>query len=82
MLIAGWSLAIIIILVGSWLWRYRVADLRALMHEDAPDVARDTRCLLYARVSTKTPQEAGNLDRQLGRLTAFAVDHQWAVVAA
>ena len=26
--------------------RYRVADLRALMHEEAPDVARDTRCLL------------------------------------
>ncbi len=62
--------------------RYRVADLRALMHEDAPDVGRDTRCLLYARVSTKKQQEAGNLDRQLGRLTAFAAEHRWTVVAA
>ena len=62
--------------------RYRVADLRALMHEDAPDVARNTRCLLYARVSTKKQQEAGNLDRQLGRLTAFAAEQHWTVVAA
>ncbi len=62
--------------------RYPVANLRALMHEDAPDVARDTRCLLYARVSTEKQQEAGNLDRQLGRLTAFVADRQWTVVAA
>ena len=52
------------------------------MHEDASDVARDTRCLLYARVSTTKQQDAGNLDRQLGRLTAFAAAHHWTVVAA
>ena len=52
------------------------------MHEDAPDVARDSRCLLYARVSTKKQQDAGNLDRQLGRLTAFAAEQRWTVVAA
>ncbi len=62
--------------------RYRVADLHALMHQDAPDMDKDTRCLLYARVSTKEQQEAGDLDRQLGRLTAFAADQQWIVVAA
>ncbi len=62
--------------------RYRVADLRAPMHEDAPDVARDTRGLLDARVSTKKQQDAGNLDRQLGRLTAFAAEQRWTVVAA
>ena len=49
--------------------RYRVADLHALMQENGPDPALDTRCMLYARVSTKKQQEAGNLDRQLGRLT-------------
>jgi predicted site-specific integrase-resolvase len=62
--------------------RYRVADLHTLMQENAPDVARDTRCLLYARVSTQKQQEAGNLDRQLGRLTAFATEQHWTVVAA
>ncbi len=62
--------------------RYRIADLHALMHEDVTGVARDTRCLLYARVSTKKQQEAGNLDRQLGRLTTFAAEQHWIVVAA
>ncbi len=62
--------------------RYRVADLHALMHEDAPHAARDTRCILYARVSTKQQQNAGELDRQLGRLTAFAAEQRWTVVAA
>ena len=52
------------------------------MHEDASDAARDTRCLLYARVSTKKQQEAGDLDRQLGRLTALAAEQRRAVVAA
>ena len=62
--------------------RYRVAELHALMHEDAPTVIKDTRCILYARVFTKKQQEAGNLDRQLGRLTAFAAEQHWTVVAA
>ncbi len=62
--------------------RYRVADLHALMHETEHNSAPDTRCILYARVSTKKQQEAGNLDRQLGRLTAYAAEHQWTVVAA
>ena len=62
--------------------RYRVADLYALMHESAPTPDRDTRCILYARVSTKKQQEAGNLDHQLGRLTAFAAEQHWTVVAA
>ncbi|PSR20270.1 MAG: resolvase [Sulfobacillus acidophilus] len=62
--------------------RYRVADLHALMHEDVENPALDTRCILYARVSTKKQQDAGNLDRQLGRLTAFAAEQHWTVVAA
>ncbi len=36
----------------------------------------------YARVSTKKQQEAGHWDRQLGRLTAFAAEQRWTVVAA
>ncbi len=62
--------------------RYRVADLQALMHETAPLSETDPRCILYARVSTKKQQEAGNLDRQLGRLTKYAADQGWTVVAA
>ncbi len=62
--------------------RYRVADLHALMHEAVQNPALDTRCILYARVSTTKQQEAGNLDRQLGRLTAFAAEQHWTVVAA
>ena len=61
--------------------RYRVADLQALLPE-MPAIGQASRCLLYARVSTKKQQEAGNLDRQLGRLTTFAAEHQWQVVAA
>ncbi len=61
--------------------RYRVADLQALLPENL-QVCQASRCILYARVSTKKQQEAGNLDRQLGRLTAFAAEHQWQVVAA
>lgn len=61
--------------------RYRVADLHALMQETAKASTSD-RCVLYARVSAKTQQEAGHLDRQLGRLTAFATEQRWTVVAA
>ncbi len=62
--------------------RYRVADLQALTHESRLDPELDTRCILYARVSTKNQQEAGDLDRQLGRLTAFAAERHSTVVAA
>ncbi len=62
--------------------RYRVADLHALMHDTDPNSAPDTHCILYARVSTKKQQEAGNLDRQLGRLTTYAAEQHWTVVAA
>jgi len=61
--------------------RYRVADLRALM-QDMPQASSSVRCILYARVSTKKQQEAGNLDRQLGRLTTYAAAQHWTVVAA
>ena len=62
--------------------RYRVTDLHALMHDRAPDSEIDSRCILYARVSLTEQQEAGHLERQLGRLTAFAAEQHWTVVAA
>ena len=62
--------------------RYRVADLQALMHEDTGETSRNARCILYARVATKAQQAAGSLERQLGRLTTFAAEQQWVVVAA
>jgi predicted site-specific integrase-resolvase len=61
--------------------RYRVADLRALMQE-MPEGGRESRCILYARVSTKKQQEAGHLERQLGRLTTFAAQHHWTTAGA
>lgn len=60
--------------------RYRVADLQRLMHE-ADDSRRPEQCVVYARVSTKKQEEAGNLDRQVGRLSAFAAQHHWPIVA-
>ena len=60
---------------------YWVADLQALLPERSA-VGQASRCLLYARVSTTKQQEAGNLDRQLGRLTTFAAEQHWTVVAA
>ncbi len=63
--------------------RYRVEDLRALMHEDILPSAQDTRCILYARVATKEHQEAGHLERQLGRLMTYVAEQQhWTVVAS
>ncbi len=62
--------------------RYRVADLHVLMHDEAQRLRLDMRCILYARVSTKEQQDAGNLDRQVGRLTVFAANQPWTVVAA
>ena len=62
--------------------RYRVTDLRALMGEDPSPAARDTRCILYARVSTRKQPEAGTSDRQLGRLPSFAAEPQGTVIAA
>ncbi len=46
------------------------------------NLAPETHCMLYARVCTKKQQEAANVDRQLGRLTAFAAEQPWTVVAA
>ena len=46
--------------------RYRVTDLRALMHENVQNPALDARCILYARVSTKKQPDAGNLSPCLG----------------
>ncbi len=61
--------------------RYRVADLQTLTQQSLTASSSD-RCILYARVSTRKEQEAGDLDRQLGRLTTFAARQQWSVVAA
>lgn len=47
-----------------------------------PAIGQTSRCLLDARVSTKNPPEAGNLDRQFGRLTTLATEPPSTVVAA
>lgn len=37
------------------------------------------KCVIYARVSTKKQETAGNLDRQMGRLTTFIVEKQMSI---
>ncbi len=50
--------------------RYRVAGLQTLMHEK--DESPSFTCAIYARMSTKKQEDAGNLDRQTGRLNAYS----------
>ena len=59
--------------------RYRMNDLKTLMHEK-PSRQQTTSCVIYARVSTKKQEDAGNLDRQIGRLSAFATEKGWRIV--
>ncbi len=58
--------------------RYHVAELQKLMHEkESPSLA----CAIYARVSTKKQEDAGNSDRQTGRLSAYAAKQGWPIFA-
>ncbi len=60
--------------------RYRVVELQTLMHEnDEKPVTRG--CILYARVSTEKQEEAGSLDRQIGRLSTYATKQGWPISA-
>ncbi len=59
--------------------RYRVAGLQKLMHEK--DESPSITCAIYARVSTKKLEDAGNLDRQTGRLSAYAAKQGWPIFA-
>ncbi len=47
-----------------------------------PAIGQTSQCLLDARVSTKKPPKAGNLDRQFGRLTTLTTEPPSTVVAA
>ena len=40
-----------------------------------PKIQSNSNCVIYARVSTKNQEIAGNLDRQVGRLTSFALNN-------
>ena len=60
--------------------RYRSSDLQALMHECTAPPDKQT-CVIYARVSTKKQEDAGNLERQIGRLTSYAMREGWRIVA-
>ena len=59
--------------------RYRVAGLQKLMHEK--DESPSFTCAIYARVSTKKQEDAGNSDRQTGRLSAYAAKQGWPIFA-
>lgn len=62
--------------------RYLKTDLEKLIGMDdvESDVIKSTSiCVIYARVSTKKQEIAGNLDRQVGRLTSFALDRRMSI---
>jgi putative resolvase len=61
--------------------RYLKSDLEKLigMMEVEPERKTKSGCVIYARVSTKKQGVAGNLDRQVGRLTSFAMDKRMTI---
>jgi putative resolvase len=62
--------------------RYLKTDLEKLIGMDdvESDVIKSTSiCVIYERVSTKKQEIAGNWDRQVGRLTSFALDRRMSI---
>jgi putative resolvase len=61
--------------------RYLKSDLEKLigMEVEEARISAKTLCVIYARVSTKKQEIAGNLDRQIGRLTTFALEHRMSI---
>ena len=60
--------------------RYHVSDLQKIMHDECPS-PENNRCAFYARVSTIKQEEAGNLERQIGRLSTYSAQKNWVIVA-
>jgi putative resolvase len=61
--------------------RYLKGDLEKLMGIEVEKtiISPKNICVIYARVSTKKQEIAGNLDRQIGRLTTFAFEHRMSI---
>jgi len=61
--------------------RYLKSDLEKLfgMNDMEPESRTKSGCVIYTRVSTKKQEVAGNLDRQVGRLTSFAIDKRMSI---
>lgn len=62
--------------------RYLKSDLEKLIGLDAVEsenIKLKSICVIYARVSTKKQEITGNLDRQVGRLTSFALDNRMSI---
>jgi putative resolvase len=61
--------------------RYLKSDLEKLigMEVEETNIPVKNNCVIYARVSTKKQEIAGNLERQIGRLTTFAIEHRMSI---
>lgn len=61
--------------------RYLKSDLEKLigMENVETEIKSKTVCVIYARVSTKKQEIAGNLDRQVGRLTSYALENKMSI---
>ena len=57
-----------------------MSDLLKVM-QDETLASEKKRCALYAWVSTKKQKEAGNLERQIGRLSAYCAQQNGVMVA-
>ena len=60
--------------------RYHLSDLQKIMHDEnlSPE---NNRCAIYARVSTKKQEEAGNVERQIGRWSTYCAQQNWIIAA-
>ncbi|MFJ5758587.1 IS607 family transposase [Neobacillus sp. NPDC093182] len=61
--------------------RYLKSDLEKIIGMDAveSEIKSTSICVIYARVSTKKQEITGNLDRQVGRFTSFALDSRMSI---
>jgi putative resolvase len=62
--------------------RYLKSDLEKLIGMDAVEseiIKSKSICVIYARISTKKQETTGYLDRQIGRLTTFALENRMSI---
>ncbi|HDX9580378.1 TPA: IS607 family transposase, partial [Bacillus pseudomycoides] len=65
---------------GHRLFESEVIDAMVTGKKSTKIESSKKQCMLYARVSTKKQSESGNLDRQIARLSQFAIENGYEIV--
>jgi excisionase family DNA binding protein len=60
--------------------RYRASDIDALLGREVVSTPEQTRALIYGRVSSHDQKKKGDLERQVGRVSAHCAEHGYLVV--